>query len=252
MTWPNRKRTSMLMFFALFSCTLVAAQEVIQQSTAARPLMFLMIDSSDHVSAKTGLSPTVVLSKNGATFAAAAGTVSEVPGGTTLSYGWYKVAGNATDTATAGPLILHASAAGADPTDVKFRIVPYDIETNGTLAGAGTTNATQFGGVPIATGATTTITFQQGTIPITTSVMSATGNWNSTAPPAVSDIWRYTGTINLTGGGATILIGSATAGFNFGGTLSVATFGGSWPWPANFGSLSVGTDGRVKIVGGQN
>jgi hypothetical protein len=82
--------------------------------------MFLMIDSIDHLSPKTGLSPTVTLSKNGAAFAAPSGAVTEV------GSGWYKVAGNATDTATLGPLILHATATGADVVDVEYGVVAFD------------------------------------------------------------------------------------------------------------------------------
>ncbi len=93
---------------------------LIKQSQTAQVLMFLMLDSSDHVSAKTGLSPTVTLSKNGASFASPSGAVTEV------GSGWYKVAGNATDTNTLGPLVLHATGSGADPCDVVFEVVAFD------------------------------------------------------------------------------------------------------------------------------
>lgn len=92
----------------------------VKQSTTAYPLVFLMIDSTDHISAKTGLSPTVTLSKAGGSFASPSGAVSEI------ANGWYKVAGNATDTGTLGPLILHASATGADATDMIFEVVAFD------------------------------------------------------------------------------------------------------------------------------
>jgi hypothetical protein len=88
----------------------------IKQSTTTYPLVFLMVDSTDHVTGKTGLTPTVTLSKAGAAFGAAAGAVSEI------ANGWYKVAGNATDNATLGPLILHATGTAADPTDVLFNV----------------------------------------------------------------------------------------------------------------------------------
>lgn len=89
-------------------------------SQTAQPLVFLMIDAADHVSPKTGLSPTVTLSKNGGSFASPAGAVTEI------SNGWYKIAGNATDTGTLGPLLLHATGTGADPTDDRFDVVAYD------------------------------------------------------------------------------------------------------------------------------
>jgi hypothetical protein len=94
--------------------------DLIQQSTTAIPLMFLMVDSGDHVTPKTGLTPTVTISKNGGSFASPAGTVSEV------GSGWYKVAGNATDTATLGTLTLHATGSGADPCDEKYMVVAFD------------------------------------------------------------------------------------------------------------------------------
>ena len=92
----------------------------IQQSTASQPLVFLMIDSSDHVSGKTGLSPTVTISKNGGAFASPAGSVTEI------GSGLYKVAANAGDSDTLGPLVLHATATGADPTDWLYPVVAYD------------------------------------------------------------------------------------------------------------------------------
>jgi hypothetical protein len=89
----------------------------IKQSTAVINLLFLMVDSTNHVIGKTGLSPTVTLSKNGAAFASPAGAVSE------LANGWYQVAANATDSYTIGSLTLHAEGTAADPTDVQFSIV---------------------------------------------------------------------------------------------------------------------------------
>lgn len=80
----------------------------------------MMVQSSDHVTALTGASPTVTLSKNGGVFASPSGTVSEI------GSGWYKVAGNATDSNTLGPLILHATAASGDPADALFTIIGAD------------------------------------------------------------------------------------------------------------------------------
>jgi hypothetical protein len=95
-------------------------QYVIKQSQTARHLFFLMVDSTDHITGKTGLSPTVTLSKNGAAFGAPSGAVTE------LASGWYKLAGNATDSNTLGPLLLHATGAAADPCDAIFEVVAYD------------------------------------------------------------------------------------------------------------------------------
>ena len=73
--------------------------------------MFLLIDSADHVTGKTGVSPTVTISKAGAAFGAVGGTVTEV------SSGWYKVAYTTTDTNTLGELAVHVTGASCDPTD---------------------------------------------------------------------------------------------------------------------------------------
>ena len=68
-----------------------------------------MVDSTDHISGKTGLTTTVTISKNGAAFGAPAGAVTEI------GSGWYKIAANATDSNTIGSLLVHATATGADP-----------------------------------------------------------------------------------------------------------------------------------------
>jgi hypothetical protein len=92
----------------------------LKQSSAARPLLFDMVDVDGEP--VTGLSPTVVLSKNGAAFASPAGAVSEVGNGT------YKVAGNSTDSGTLGPLKLYATGAGALDCYDTFEVVAYDPE----------------------------------------------------------------------------------------------------------------------------
>lgn len=95
----------------------------VQQSTTAFPLVFLLISSTDHITGLTGATVTVTLSKSGAAFASPSGAVTEI------GNGWYKVAGNATDTATLGPLALHATASGADPTDALFPVVSYNPQS---------------------------------------------------------------------------------------------------------------------------
>lgn len=116
---------------------------LIKQSQTAQPLVFFMAQSSDHVTGLAGASPTVTLSKNGGAFGAASGAVSEI------SSGWYKVAGNATDTATLGPLLLHATATSGDPTDVQFEVVAYDPQsaTNLGLSALPTASAGASGGL---------------------------------------------------------------------------------------------------------
>lgn len=124
---------------------------LIKKDIATTPLLFLLIDASDHLTGKTSLSPTVTLSKAGASFASPAGSVSEV------GHGWYKVAGHASDTNTLGTLVLHATASGADPVDVRYEVIACDladaaalglsrldaaISSRSTYSGADTTGVT--------------------------------------------------------------------------------------------------------------
>jgi hypothetical protein len=91
-----------------------------QQNSTAHPLQFFMALASDHVAGATGIVPTVTLAKDGGTFAAAAGAVTE------MGNGFYALAGNAADRNTLGALALHATAAGCDPADGQYAIVPWD------------------------------------------------------------------------------------------------------------------------------
>lgn len=91
-----------------------------QQSSTSYPITFLMVDSTDHVTGKTGLTPTVTISKNGAAFGSPAGAVTEI------GNGWYALAGNATDRAALGDLLVHATGTAADPVDDRYCIVPWD------------------------------------------------------------------------------------------------------------------------------
>ena len=147
---------------------------LIKRASTARPLVFLMIDSVAHIDGKTGLTPTVTISKNGAAFASPAGAVTE------LSGGWYKVAANVTDSGTLGVLLLHATAVGADPCDTSFEVVEFDpdtvavgantiapLTTLGATAPAGWINAaaiasSAFSSAKFATGAITSATFAAG------------------------------------------------------------------------------------------
>lgn len=93
------------------------------QNSTSHPILFFMADTSDHITGLTGLTPTVTLSKNGGSFAAAEGAVSEV------GNGWYALAGNATDRNTEGALIIHATATGADPFDMDYEIDAGELST---------------------------------------------------------------------------------------------------------------------------
>ena len=81
----------------------------IDQSTAYN-LMVLMVDSTDHVTEKTGLTLTITASKDGAAFASITPTVTE------LANGVYSLALTASHTDTLGDLAINCTGAGADPS----------------------------------------------------------------------------------------------------------------------------------------
>ncbi len=87
----------------------------IDQSTAAN-VMVLMVDSTDHVTGKTGLTLTITASKDGGAFASISPTVTE------RGSGWYNVALTASHTDTIGDLALHITGTAADPSDFKVLV----------------------------------------------------------------------------------------------------------------------------------
>lgn len=98
-----------------------------QLNQTAHPLLFKMVLSSDGRTPATGKTPTVTLSKNGGAFASPAGAVTEI------ANGWYKVAGNATDCGTLGPLILNATAAASDTASTEYQVVAFDPDNAANL-----------------------------------------------------------------------------------------------------------------------
>ena len=91
----------------------------------AHTRMFMMVESADHITALTGATVTVNISKNGGSFGAAGGSVTEV------ANGWYYVALNTTDTGTAGDLAYHCTAASGDATDFVDQVADPAVATLG-------------------------------------------------------------------------------------------------------------------------
>ena len=104
------------------------------QSTA-RNLMVFLADSTDHVSGKTGATLTVSISKDGGAFSSISPTITE------RGNGWYSIALTTGHTDTIGDFVLRATAAGADPIDLREEIVVIRADVramNGaTVYGAG-------------------------------------------------------------------------------------------------------------------
>jgi hypothetical protein len=183
-----------------------------KQSDTGYPLFFFMVDSADHIAGKTGLSPTVTISKNGAAYGSPSGAVSEV------GSGLYKIAGNATDSNTLGELWIHATATGADPTDTKYTIVPYDPFDGVRLGLTGLANAVPgaAGGLFIAgSNAATTVNFTGNLSGSVGSVTGAVGSVTAAVTlPSIPANWITAAGIAasaLNGKGDWLLAGGYTA-----------------------------------------
>lgn len=131
-------------FVLLVAICPAMSQQIVVQSSSSQAIVFFMSDAADHITGKTGLSPTVTISKNGGSFASPSGSVSEV------ANGWYKLAGNATDSNTVGPLTLHATATGADPADLKLFVTDNISQTGDSYARIGS-NGSGLTSVGVAT-----------------------------------------------------------------------------------------------------
>jgi len=89
--------------------------------------MVLMVDSTDHVNGKTGLTLTITASKAGAAFASITPTVTE------RGSGWYSLALTTAHLDTLGDFALHITGASADPADLLLEVVAYNPEDSAAL-----------------------------------------------------------------------------------------------------------------------
>ena len=122
--------------------------ERIPQAIAIRvPLKAYL--TSDHVSNATGVSIAVVISRNGAAFAApSAGAVNA----TEIGSGWYYVDLSSADIATLGPLIVRGTAASVDDVELVYQVVDANsmgaafldaaVSSRSTYAGTDTAGTT--------------------------------------------------------------------------------------------------------------
>ena len=181
-------------FFLLTSyfllCATAHSQRLIKQSSTAQNLTFLMVSNSDHITAVTGLSPTVTLSKAGGSFASPSGAITEI------GNGWYKVAGNATDTNTLGSLILHATGTGADPTDREYAVVAFDPQSASSLGlsnlDATVSSRSTYSGADTS-GTTTLLSRVTGTVPLASDYSSARAAKLDNLDAAISTRSTYAG-----------------------------------------------------------
>lgn len=121
------------------------------RASTARTIMVLMVDSTDHVTGKTGLTLTITASKAGGAFASISPTVTE------RGSGWYSLALTTSHLDTLGDFALHITGVSADPADLLLEVVAYNpedatalglasidaaISTRSTYAGADTAGTT--------------------------------------------------------------------------------------------------------------
>jgi hypothetical protein len=140
-------------------------------STTSYPNCFKLVDSSDHVTAKTSATVTCTRSKNGGSFASCSGSVSEVANGI------YCLAGHATDRDTVGTLVFHMTASGADANNFEI-----EITTNDPFANLDTSTA-----VASVTGAVGSVTGNVGGN-VVGSVGSVTGNVGGNVTGSVGSV----------------------------------------------------------------
>lgn len=93
--------------------------------STTRDILVFMVDATDHLSGKAGLTLTITASKDAAAFASITPTVVE------RSNGWYSLTLTSTHTNTLGDMALHVTGTGADPSDVLMQVVP---ELSGALS----------------------------------------------------------------------------------------------------------------------
>ena len=97
--------------------------ERIPQGTTRRQLLKAYL-ASDHLSAATGKTLAVTLSKNGGAFANPHAGATDA---TEVANGWYFVDLDVTDTATLGPLVIRATATGVDDVELLLTVVDPSV-----------------------------------------------------------------------------------------------------------------------------
>lgn len=165
---------------------------MLKQSTA-RNLMVFLTDSSDHVTGKTGATLTSTLSKDGAAFASISPSVTE------RGDGWYSLALTTAHTDTLGDLVLHITASGADPIDLReqvFASLPGDSVTVSSLGANSITDSS------LAASAITEIQSGLATAADLTAVKAKTDSLTFTVAGVVDSNIQYVNDVQVVGTGA--------------------------------------------------
>jgi hypothetical protein len=94
------------------------------RQSSAKNVMVMMVDATDHITGKTGLTLTTTASKDGAAFASISPTVTE------RGNGWYSIALTGSHTDTVGDLALHVTGSGADPCDLVLLVEAGSVDAD--------------------------------------------------------------------------------------------------------------------------
>lgn len=197
----------------------------LKQSSTQAALLFLLVSATDHITPATGLTPTVTIRKSGGSFASPTGAVTEI------ANGWYQVAGNATDSATLGPLALHVASSGSnDPCDDMFYVVAYDPHdaVRQGLTALPNAAAGASGGLPLSVDASGRV-----------DVLKINGTSQTARDIGASVLLSSgtgTGQLSLSSGTVTVGTNNDKTGYSL-----------SQAFPTNFSSLSIDASGRVDI-----
>jgi hypothetical protein len=161
------KKLATLIFLCLsvfsFQFSAFALSGALKQSTAVN-VTVVMIDSTDHVTGKTGLTLTIKASKAAGAFATVTPTVTELEGGI------YKLAFTTSHTDTLGELRLRVTSTGADESDPIWQVVAL-------LPGDGVTVGTNNDKTGYSLAASQHVIVDSGTVTTLTNLPSITSNW---------------------------------------------------------------------------
>jgi hypothetical protein len=145
------------------------------------------------VTGLTGATLTITLSKDGAAFASISPTVTE------RGTGWYNVALTTAHTDTLGDFVLRATAASADPIDLReqvFALLPGDSVAVSSIA-ANAVNASA-----LATDAVTEIQSGLATAATLTAVKAKTDSLTFTVANQIDANIQYVNDVQVKGTGA--------------------------------------------------
>lgn len=194
-----------------------ALADFMKQSTAYT-ITWMMYDSTTHAP-KTGLSPTVKISKAGGAGATSTNSAAEVD--STNLPGLYKLVLTTTETGTAGSFDVSATASGADPAAFHSQVIAIDLNDSVRLGLTALPNA-----AAAATGGLPTVDANNAV-----KVQSGTG----------------ANQISLSSGTVTVGTNNDKTGYTASTVSDKTGYSLTQTFPTNFSSLSIDASGRIDL-----